>query len=350
MNDNFQYISDSQLIEKFFLIDSAFQKKAGLLSDSLSGIASAFTNTVKSEIDTSSTSSLIISVLKLLVPATFFRLHPVLGILYSIASEMGFDITSPLKSISNTVESKLKNGELVSPNDLGSIINEASFNDLRQIEKDGFIRFAIWPFSKGPQKSLLHRVFGFLGRERGKSLAVAFVIWFVKTLLLSVGLLSVGGFVNKKLTKEEPVSQTQKKDEIIQGNDDDEEETSIFSKIRSKIPFFSSTPSHNLKPSGKGQEFHKNDDEAIWMVPMIGSVENTLKEWTKEIYPELKDYINIVSSLPSFNKTVNILKNELDSNYSGYILMPIGFNRRIDVVDTFAGDAAAKLPKETNEK
>ncbi len=110
-------------------------------------------------------------------------------------------------------------------------------------------------------------------------------------------------------------------------------------------------PPVGLESSGRGEEFFKNDAQNIWVVPVYGNVKNTLVLWARDIYPKLQGHENLIYSSASFNRVANILEQNLDHRSPNYLVVPPGYNKRIDIVNLFAGEVAAKLPRgEGNEQ
>ena len=339
-----QYIADSILIEKLASLDNALNKEASLVDDIFSGVGSAVSSFVKSNVDTSSTGSLIKSVANLLAPAMFFKAHPLLGVLYTIGSTFGYNLTGMLSSVVGSIMPKITAGEKVTPEEVnqaglaqsGMAANADLFRDLKELEKNGNL-------IKSAQKTqplggamfgakgagLLYRLFGFLGQKRkgaGKSLMLGFIVWFVKTILLSAGLLAVGGATKSLVTG-------------------DEGKTQVGTPEQNAPETRTTTAPSNLRPSGAGQVFNANDANSAWYVPVIGKdITQTLLGWAVEIYPDLSGYEDIIVNTPSFRRARDLLAKEYEQG-KDFVIVPPGFNRRIDIVNQFAGDAHSQIQR-----
>jgi len=343
-----EYISDSLLIEKIALLDSALYKEASITDQIFSGVGSSVSSYVKSKIDSSSTGSIIKSVANFLAPGVFWKIHPVLGVLYTIGSMSGYNLTGMLSSITSSIMPKLTSGEKVTPEEVnqaglaqsGLSASADLFKDLRDLEKTGsLIKSAQKAQPLGgsmlgtPGAPLLHRLFGFLGQKKkgaGKSLMLGFIVWFVKTILLSAGLLAVGGAAKSIVT-----------------NDKDQGTTPVGTP-NNDAPATRATPvasTSALKQSGSGQVFHANDEGTAWYVPVIGKdITDTLLGWAGEIYPELSEYEDIIVNTPSFKRARDLLNKEYERG-KDFVLVPPGFNRRIDIINQFAGDANSEIQR-----
>lgn len=335
MNGELQYISDSLLIESCF--GNQYIVKNAELDLSLDSIATEVKNFVKGLIDFSSPRKFAVSVLKLLEPGVFFKIHPLLGILSGIASEFGFNVTDILMNLISPVKETLLSGQKVTPESVNqsgkTIIATASLNELRNfvkksspnlIKEAGIFSFITKLFDKIGKRRI--------GNRRAKGLLVGFLVWFLKTALMGAGLLAVG-----KATES-----------VISGGDDKKEEAVPEGATAKPVSTPTRTPS--IPSSGTGTQFHENDADTAWVVPLSGGIENTLLDWTVEIYPDLNGYDSIISRLPSFIKVLNLLKKDWDSSKPNYLIIPPGFNRRVDIVNTFANDAVDKIQQINPEK
>lgn len=338
MNNDLRYLADSELINRVAIIDAALLYKNAGIAETLSGVSETVQKYVLSKIDTSSTEGIIKGVLDILSPAAFFYMHPMLGVLAAAASAFGdIDLSDVLSKIVGVIRPKIEAGEKVTPeevNDAGqSLAASASsdmFYELRKLAQDGqLVKLALSPVKdtkKFYNQSLLYRVFGFLNPVKRKHLFVSFIVWFIKTALLGAGLLTVGGIVKEK------VAPTKKEEEAPK-----ESETPAVRPAAVSVP---TVPKSAIpwKSSGKGEQYFKNDSNNIWVVPIYGNVNNTLILWATEIYPELKGKESQINSLPSFNRVADILEKNIDYKKPNYLMMPPGFNKRIDVVNLFVGD------------
>src|SRR5690606_6231597 len=164
-------------------------------------------------------SSFISSLFSLLAPAMIFRLHPLLGALYMIAEAFGLDIGSILTSIKNTILSKLTSGQKISPSDinkaglaaggLGAVASYDLFRYIKKNIKSNHMMHRNAQFLSGLTGLKTPKGQGFLGlfpndrlgvwgklfagmpRKRGKITLIGIIVWIVKTILASLGLLSI---------------------------------------------------------------------------------------------------------------------------------------------------------------
>lgn len=337
MNGEIQYIADTLLINKVTklnqVLSSDFKKEAGVLED-LAGSVKSYVN---SNLDTSSPGAITKSVIDFLSPAIFFRINPLFGVLYTIAQSMfGFSLSSILTSITSKIIPKITAGEQINPDDINQagagLVSSAStdfFNDLRDLEKENKLtKLAQQPLGGAfiPDKNtpLLYKIFGFLGQSKGKNLMVGFIVWLIKTILLSAGLLAVGSGTAK-----------------ILGIDDKKEAPSFPGQTiptqytpSAKAP---ATPLVGLTPSGAGQEYYANDMNSMWVVPLDGmSPKDALISWTEEIYPQLRGYEDIILENPSFQRTLQLISKNYKNGKD--LIIPPGFSRRIDIINQFAGN------------
>jgi hypothetical protein len=340
MNGDLQYISDSLLIESCF--GNQYIVKNADSDFSLDSIAASVKTFVKGLIDFSSPKKFAVSVLKLLEPGIFFSIHPLLGILAGIASEFGFSVTDILADLISPVKETLLSGQKVTPESINqsgkAIIATSSLDELRNflvkrsnlnlIKEAGIFSFITKLFRKigGGKAGRGKAGRGKAGRGKAKGLLVGFLGWFLKTALMGAGLLAVG-----KATES-----------VINGGDDKEEEVKPEGAAAAK-PVATPTRVPSIPSSGTGSQFHENDADTAWVVPLSGGIENTLLDWAVEIYPDLNGYDSIISRLPSFIKILDLLKKDWDSSKPNYLIIPPGFNRRVDIVNVFANDAVDKI-------
>jgi len=340
-----QYIADTLLIEKVIKLDSALTKEAGLVDEVFSGVGSAVSSLVKSNIDTSSPGALSKSVLNLLIPGTLFRIHPLLSFLYYIGKEYGYDMVGMASSITDKISDKIKAGEQVTPAEVNSaaLSKGASadlFSELRAIEQEGgLLKTAqrgrqplggsMFPSSRLP---VLHRIFGFLNQiGKGKSLMTGFIAWFIKTILLSAGLLAVGGAAKAGVSK-------------IKGDDKKDDAEKIDSEKTQP----------NQEQSGQGYARQRQEESkqpqpqsqqsnGTWYVPVLGgSVYNTITDWTVEFYPDLAGYEDIIERAPSYNKAADKLSKYMKGRY---FVLPSSFKSREQIVANIAIDAKKEIKK-----
>lgn len=370
-SEELRYLADTGLIDRVLKMDMALSKEASI-SDSLGSISTAVQKYVIDKIDTSSGEGLIKSVLRLLEPSVFFYIHPVLGILSTVGQMFGFSVTDMLSSLVDTFKPKIERGERVSPEEInaagralmggeGEVVSASYdfFGPLRKLAQEGLLfKAAFSPIQDAKRfynQPMLYRVFGFLGKGKSRGLIVGFLVWFLKTVLLSAGLLAVGGTINELLKNKSQNSggSSEQNSLPFTPSTNNPQETVMEGRPQQQTPASLGrpvAPPVGLTPSGRGEQLFKNDDRSAWIVPLYGNVPNTLILWTTEIYPELKGHENLIEDSSSFNRVANILEDNMDYRTPNYLIMPPGFNRRIDVVNLFAGDVAKKLKEGRNEQ
>lgn len=372
MIDDIQYISDSLAMEELYSIT----KEAGIASSMLEGISSFIKNYVRENIDTSSGWALVKSVAGMLTPAVLFRINPLIWGIYEVAQYFGINISGILETIAKPVIAALSSGNLVSldsiTNHAKSLMSTSSLAPLPGLIKEatsgGSIdkyaqrrrRTSLFggnPNEKGvfrgdrsgqqaggnilfapKDSSLLYKIFGARGKKGAAGLIIAVVAWLVKTVIGSA-MLAGGVSAAKGLlpgSSEDSKSETPSDGKIfnIPGIESLDELETVTVGLGMDDRHEIGTPS-----SGAGTQWHENDEQTAWLVPLIGDVKNTLLEWAVEIYPQLNGYENEIRNLPSFNKIASLLSRGHNKSGSRYLVVPEGFNRRIDIVNTFAKDA-----------
>jgi len=393
MNDGIlQYYSDTLLIEKWANVDAALdmRKSAGVLDSIVSGAKGFIENFVVDRLDKSSPLAFGESVLKLLAPSILFRLWPPLGLLETAGQMLfGMSVVDIIKSIVSALAPKISSSEIITPEEVNQAGVQAAGGDLlvsastdllyplRELERNDSIVKAAQAGSRSyrgflggrspaggaflrPQKGTpaLYRMLGFLGPRKGKTLIVGFIVWLIKTVLASAGLLAGGSIISglfgkdkEKETEQEVVVEKSEKEPRPWAAPYQQDGRKVWN-VSETTPASYQRPvrlpsgsSHNLKPSGAGEKFNKNDSATIWIVPLKGGVENTVLSWATTVYPELQGHENAIRRSPSFNRTVNILEGHTDPRSPNYLSMPSGVNKIRDVVDSFAGDVASKIPK-----
>lgn len=358
-NGDLQYIADSILIEKLFLIDAGLaisqnvdlHKEAGV-SDLLGGIASGVMDWGKKHVDTSSVGSTLTSLADLMAPGVLFRVHPLLGGLATVSTVLGFSVSNIVRKVLAYLKPKLEAGESVSAQEINEVgkaavaaeagpLDSTASNDmfyhLREIEKRGelvrLVKDAAVFGNKSRGPGMISNIFMGLRRGRAMWLLGAFAIWILKTILIGAGLIAAGEAVYKMFggqpkseVAQQPAGATYKAQEDGEA-----------------VPVATSNPS-KLKPSGKGQDNHTNDHtNSVWVVPMVGgSVDAMLLTWASYVYPELSGKESVIESTPSFNKTVDMMSRHLEAGKQR-LKVPQGLNSIKQVVDMFAGDVANKL-------
>lgn len=363
--DELQYLADSVLIESLFQAEYGLIKHAGLFDElGLAGIGSSIKGFVQSHVRDDAPGGKIGSVLALMTPAIIFRINPLMGALYLVASQIGFDIQSVISKIVSVVKEKLGKGESLTSADVTAIGKTAVaaeagpettaapddfLEPLRKLSSaDGFSKFAqsygkdeilskLFGGSKGPgfpktpwlmggNGSVINRVFGTLFSlpgGKGKIMWVigGIIIWTIKTILIGAGLLAgaeaISGLVKKDEKEEVKESTPAPEAPAIQ------EEHSAPAQV---IPAVKSPP----VPVNK----------EIWVVPLVGTIEETLWAWVEDLYPKLSQVPSIkekVLDSPQFRTIVNQLSDPKKLG-KRTLVMPEQFSSRKEVVDLFLKD------------
>lgn len=334
-------------------------KQAFDISGILGGVESAIKRHVLSQVDRDKP---IESVINLLAPAALFRLHPLLAGFQMAAQSFGISLVDIFNTVADQVKSILQQKGAVPKEDITNLgqsmlVTAASKDpliDLKRMYKSGKLekiaqrRQPTGGYFLNPPKgtSALERVFGFLGKRKGQNLLVGISIWLIKTILASAGLLLIGGVatdVARDVIGYGKSNEYQKppNDELVYVNaPNSQKPTAVKRPPPAQVP---STQPSQLRPSGAGTQFHKNDQNSIWVIP-AQNVERMLINWATEIYPQLRGKENTIKQTQSFNKMANLLRQYISD--AGYLVMPPDFHRRIDVVNTFARDVESKLPQE----
>jgi len=219
----------------------------------------------------------------------------------------------------------------------GPLSSEASFDWLEPIRKmsnQELEKLAAPPTSQslpwlfGGGGSLLQRIFGNLfsrpaTASRGKWLLGGFIVWIIKTVLVSAGLTAAREWITGKLPKSTTPDQKDNKESKTSPT----ETSSYFKK---------------LEPSSK------TDEKEMWVVPLVGdgTVEDTLIIWALDLYPNLKHYENIeniIKNAPSFRTVVSLLKKDPRKIGPKSMVMPEEFHDRKSVIDIFIDDVIRSL-------
>jgi hypothetical protein len=306
-------------------------KTAGLFEDlDFPGVASSIMSGVKNLIspDDDSPMGLLKGLGGVIASGALFKLHPILGIAYTAAKALGVDVIGVAKSVIETLIDKVRAGKSLVMDDIQ--VSASTYSSIIKLgwpdsyRKPGLSSIKV-PFLPTKGSSMIEKVFGNLF-ELGKRkqlglLLVGIIIWTIKTSLLGLGLVGIGAaskFVGDKVINTLKPSNEQST----------EESEDKPTRLVEQKPQFSS--------SGKGEKYFKNDAAHIWVVPLINNdVEQTLKAWTNEIYPEIDN----VEILPSFHSTVRLLLRNNNNKEQNSIAIPQGFNTRKQIVDLFAKDA-----------
>jgi hypothetical protein len=343
MEGDIQFVADSFLIERTFQIlaeagEGPLRKYAfdlGSLLDILKGGIQSF---VKQNIDTSSPGNTTNTVINLLAPAVFFRLHPVLGVLMTVGQLFDLDLGSIYQRIVSFITPTLQSGQQVT----AAQVNEAAraalpsvsdalpesaepvtanlLGSLYDLQKSGELEILLKKEAISKNESPLVRMFSFLGRRKGSSLLIGILSWFIKTILMSAGMLAVGGMAASVLGLH-PTGTTGRTDQS--GG-----QTGVSTVSGINIPAPTSAGARNFKPK-------PND---LWVENLNGEQPyQRIVDWAMESYPDLSQYQDIIVRTPSFWNVVSELINEWSPGHSQWVI-PDPYKTRNEILALFIPD------------
>lgn len=317
MEGDIQFVVDTFLIERMFQIltkaeqgEGPLRKYAQDLGSLLNTLKGGIQTFVKQNIDVSSPGGAARTVVNLLAPAVFFRLHPILGILVTVGQLFGMDLYSIFGRISTFVSSMIRRGQPVT----AAQVNEAAkaalptaattpapttaelLDPLYDLHKSGDLEKAL---QKEAQASPLVRMFSFLGPQKGGSLLVGILSWFVKTILMSAGMLAVGGVAANVLgLKPTGTAGNSAGGQIGQVGG----QTVLTPVSGVRIP----------APTGAGAWNFRPNPNDLWIENLTGGQQpyQRVVEWTVQSYPDLNQYQNIIVRTPSFWNVVRGLTGD----------------------------------------
>jgi len=366
MDGEIQYLADTFLLERAFkalseLDDDPLNKVAFDLGSVLSSIGQSISQFVGGQVHGQDSGGVTRTVTNLLAPAIFFRLHPILGLLVTAGQMFGIDIYSIFQSITSSIMPSLNAGKPVSAQELnqaakaaipavteapagtpeGEFIGEevqASddlLSPLREMEKKGqltkegigrrYSRPGAWssqPFIPKDSSPFL-RMFSFLSPARRGNLLVGILVWFIKSVLLSAGLLTVGGVAASALGLGQSKEQGP-------GAASATPATSIVQSIlpSTSVPQPTSAGSHVFRPN-------PND---LWIEELGGQQPHErVLQWVLESYPDLDEYTDIILRTPGFWNTVKDVSKDWRPGQT-QLAVPMPYKKRDDVLALFIND------------
>jgi hypothetical protein len=351
-----QYISDTILIESL-ASDPALLKEAGLFDDlGFSSIASSIQNFLKKHINADAPGGHVGGVLNILTPGILYRIHPVLGIAAGVSTALGFNIGSIFGKVKDAVKAaggrlSLDEADAIAKDAVG--LKSTASIPLEELIVEG--RKRRWsvpgrkpdiPFGRGAKgASMLTKIFGNLGKLRGKMLLAGILIWFIKTFLLAAGLIAgaslVAGLVTKDKDVPEPASEKKVETPAPAPAPATPGATYKQQPVQKKTPTYSLAPQEAapFEPSGRGQKFFANNAGNLWIVPLINrSIDDTLVQWTIDVYPETELWSGLIESAKGFKQAVRRLKRNYTRQSPNSLIMPQEFHTRRQVVDLFSKD------------
>jgi hypothetical protein len=357
-SEELQYISDTLFIESLAL--DHFNKQASIMDSlGLDSVASSIGDFVKENL--SMEGGIGKGVGNILLTGAIFRVHPLLGVINSLASAAGFGITDVISYIYNAISGKIESGQPISQSEISQLGKEATKSIAGPLEAEagndffyGFKKQAYGSgygfFDKikvlpGGSGSLLTKLLGgtwwkksYLGKRKIHWLLGGLATWIVTTVLMGAGLVAASGAVTGLLgIKKEPAAGTKKEEVIVQ----ETKPADVVPEVRPESrPESKKVTIHD---TGFGTKNFPNDMSNVWIVPIDGSVSNTLLDWTFRMYPDLEILEDEIKILPSFNKTLYELEVNHKSSRPDQLVMPQKYHSLREVVDKFSPDAISLL-------
>lgn len=347
------YVEESILLDDLFKLSyqPSIVKNASVYDElGLSSIFSSLVQYFKDALhwdDDNVPGGRLVKLLNLITPSLLLRANPFIGGLYLLSTSLfGIDLIDIIKTIISKFKTNIEEGKPISTSELQSsssglsssafkeelilLIKEA-YKENNLIKEDrgrgrsyyfyynnkDFLQFP-WMFTDR-RLGLLQRLLDNLTKLRGKKLIWGFAMWIVKSIFLSLGLLAVGGTAAKMLGVNSAKPKL------------DSEQTKHDS-------------SSNILTNNIQQSQHKlTHSSDVWIVPLVGNktVEDTLRIWTLDLYPELEqnpEINDIIYKSNKFREMVRLLKSDYKKLSSKYLVMPENFKSRKQVVDQFIDD------------
>lgn len=348
MGGEIQYVADTFLLERTFQIlaeidesDGPLRKYALDLSSVLSSIGNSIKTFVGGQIHGKDSGGITRTVVNFLAPAVFFRLHPLLGLLVTAGQLFGIDLYSIFQKIVGAILPKIRSGQPVSAEEVnqagkaamagaGGGMAAAASDDLlyplRELHSEGFFKGAYRGRSSGAGSSNpLVRMFGFLSPARRGSLIVGILVWFIKTVLLSAGLLAVGGMAASALGAKGPQATT--------------------GPGAGRAPAAQVAPAATVgrspgvpAPTGAGKYNFRPKPNDIWVENLQGQQPHErVLDWTIESYPDLNQYQDIILRTPSFWNAVRGISQEWSPGQQ-QLVIPKPYKTREEIINLFIND------------
>lgn len=341
-----QEIYEATLLHKIAQASpSSLLKEAGLFQElGLEQIGESVKNSAKNAvINEDSPSGYLDALGKVLLSGTLFKIHPVLGVAYAAAQALGIDVGGIISDVLARTKEALEEGRTLSESEFDSIAKQAVI----QYPLTKTAQTPKVPFLPAKGGSLMERVFGNLFQKgkltKASWLAKGLIIWTLKTALLGAGILTATGAATG-LIKGLMGSGQKEKTKDHQAPPAEESgagSAMVAPSVRSEKP---SQPKTRLRPSGAGEKEFKNDENNMWVVPLVaGDIEETLLTWVEDIYPQLSGYDHIIERHPAFKRTGDLLRINKSSRHPDSLLVPIGLTSRKQIVDLFAPQVASKI-------
>lgn len=171
-----------------------------------------------------------------------------------------------------------------------------------------------------------------------KDFFIRIISWVINTGLVSLGFAAGGALLSGT------VGEVKEKVMGPSSESESSKETSYDAQIPSSIV--------NLKQrdnlDSHYTDYHPNDVSNIWMERNMSAdnIDELLKTWAVEIYPDLEKYKDQLEQSSNFQKIVSLFKKRnQNTGLSNVLIFPRPFERIIDIVNTFAGDLSSKINK-----
>jgi len=141
--------------------------------------------------------------------------------------------------------------------------------------------------------------------------------WIIKTAFKALGFSAVGAAISKTVGKD--------KDTKIE----------VDPNVAQKLVKSPNIPSELTA-------YHKNDDSNIWIQQglTLSNLEEQLIKWAKIIYPFLTN--DAINKSSKFRNTISLIKSSNKSS-SSFLVIPQPFESILDIIDSFAYDAAKNI-------
>lgn len=354
MEGDIQFVADTFLIERTFQIlaeaeqgEGPLRKYAQDLGSLLGTLKGGIESFVQQNIDTSSPGGTARTVVNLLAPAVFFRLHPILGILVTAGKLFGIDLYSIFGKIAGVVTSLIQKGQPVT----AAQVNEAAkaalptptevtaelLDSLYDLHKNGELEAILKkeavssnPFAEffGQQttknESPLIRMFSFLGPRRGSNLLVGILSWFIKTILMSAGMLAVGGMAASALGFHPTGTAENSRNSGSQTGG----QSALTPAAGVNVP----------APTGAGAWNFRPNPNDIWVEYLNGDQPyQRVVDWAIQSYPSLNQYQDIIVRTPSFWNVVRGLTGDWRPGQSQWAI-PKPYKSKNEILALFIPD------------
>jgi hypothetical protein len=354
MDGDIQYVADTFLLERTFQIlaetdasDGPLRKYAFDLGSVLSSIGNSIKTFVGGQIHGQDSGGVTRTVVNFLAPAVFFRLHPLLGILVTAGQLFGFDLYAIFQSIVGAILPKIRSGQPVSAQEVnqagqsamasagGAPMAAAASDDLlyplRELHQNKMLKEAVgyrgtsaWnqqPFMPQGNNPLL-RMFSFLAPNKRGSLIVGILVWFVKTVLMSAGLLAVGGMAAGALG--------------LTGGP--QAGSATAPGTGGAPPATVGLPAGVPAPTGAGSYNFRPNSNDIWVESLGGQQPHErVLAWTIESYPDLNQYTDIILRTPSFWNAVRGISQQWAPGQE-QLVIPKPYKTRQEIMNLFIND------------